>query len=313
MTKRISSGFLFFMLITGTIFFHSCNSSNNQNVYACNNEAVPDTSNMYKLANFTSKSIRKTVINEEMFLDNGEKRKKGITAIPQDKDDFRFADLDEVYWNGIHIQNADFRGSSFRSAKCDDADLSHSDFRFSDMKWSSFNRSNLSSCLFGRGTLFRIHVNDANLECSDFRGANMFGVIGHRANFRNSDFTNALMKESEFTDADFTGSKMVHVKFIITVFAGAKLDSSDFSYSDFTGAGLEETSFINSRLWNVDFRGAHLQEADFRGADIKGCNFFAVEFMETDFTDAINIPPEIQELIIDNKITGVCSVGSNDD
>lgn len=313
MTEKFSSGVLYFILITSTFFLHSCTNLMNQNAHAGLFEAVPDTSNMYQLVNFTCKSIRKAVINEETFLENGEKRKKGITAIPQDKDDFRFADLDEVYWNGIHIQNADFRGSSFRSARCDDADLSHSDFRFTDMRWSSFNRSNVSSCLFSRGTLFRIHVNDANLECSDFRGANMFGVIGHRTNFRNSDFTNALMKESEFSDADFTGSKMVHVKFIITVFAGAKLDSADFSYSDFTGAGLEGTSFINSRLWNVDFRGAHLQEADFTGADIKGCNFFAVEFMETDFTDAINIPPEIQELIIDNKITGVCSVGSNND
>jgi uncharacterized protein YjbI with pentapeptide repeats len=312
MTEKISSGFLFIVIILSTVFYQSCTNSTNRNSYACLFEDIPDTSNMYKLANFTSKSIRKAVVNEELFLKNGQKRKKGIPAIPQDKDDFRLADLDEVYWNGTHIQNTDFRGASFRSARCDDADLSHSDFRFADMKWSSFNRSNLSSCLFSRGTLFRIHVNDANLECSDFRGANMFGVIGHRTNFRNSNFTNALMKESEFSDADFTGSKMVHVKFIITVFAGAKLDSADFSYSDFTGAGLEEASFINSRLWYADFRGAHLQEADFTGADIKGCNFFAVEFMDTDFTDAINIPPEIQDLIVDNKITGVCSVGSND-
>lgn len=272
----------------------------------------PDTVNMFYLSNFTSKDIRKSVINEEIFLEDGTVRKKGLKAVPQDFDDFRFADLDEVYWKGEHVVGGDFRGTSFRSAKCNEGVFRDSDFRFCDIRWSLFNNSDLSNSKFCRATLFRMYVNDASLENSDLRGANMFGVAGHRANFRNCDFTNALMKESEFLDADFTGSKAVNVKFIITVFTGAKLDSTDLSYSDFTGAGLEDVSFVHSRLIDVEFRGAHLHGADFTGADLSGCNFFAAEFVNTIFTDAVNIPKGIKELIVDGQITGICAVNGND-
>jgi len=273
----------------------------------------PDTTNMLYLSNYTSKDIRKKVIEEATYLENGEPRKTGIVTVPLDYDDFRKADLDRVYWKDKSVIEGDFRGASFRSARCRGANFSKSDFRFCDVRWTDLNNSILIDCDFSRATLFRMHVNDSYLEGSDFRGANMFGVIGHRANFRNCDFTNSLMKESEFTDADFTGSTAVKVKFIISVFAGAIMDSTDLSYSDFTGAGLEEVSFINARIIDADFRGAHLQEANFTGADLLGCNFFAAEFVNTIFTDAINIPEGIEELIVDGKITGVCSVGGNDD
>lgn len=272
----------------------------------------PDTTNMLYLSNFTSKEIRKSVINEEIFLENEEVRKKGFVAVPQDYDDFRNANLDEVYWKDEQVIGGDFRGTSFRSAKCSGGMFTNSNFRFSDVRWSVFNNADLSNCKFCRATLFRMFVNDANLESSDLRGANMFGVAGHRANFRNCDFTNALMKESEFLDADFTGSKAVNVKFIITVFTGAKLDSMDLCYADFTGAGLEDVSFVHSRLTDADFRGAHLHGANFTGADLSGCNFFAAEFVNTIFTDAINIPDGLEELIIDGQITGICHVGGND-
>ena len=96
--------------------------------------------------------------------------------------------------------------------------------------------------------MFRSYVTESNLENSDFRGANMFGVKGHRANFRNCDFTNALMKESEFLDADFTGSKAVNVRFIITVLTGAKMDSMDLSYAVGLHSNFKGASFVNSRL-----------------------------------------------------------------
>ena len=286
------------------------------NIYSSSNSiftAPPDTTNMLYLVNYTDKDIIKSVIEETTYLENGKVRNEGIIYVPLDYDDFKKADIDEVYWNNTSIIGGDFRGASFRSAHCDGANFSNSDFRFCDVRWTDLNNSTLTNCDFSRATLFRMHVNDSDLEGSDFRGANMFGVIGHRSNFRNCDFTNSLMKESEFTDADFTGSIAVKVKFIITVFAGAKMDSTDLSYTDFTGAGLEEVSFINARIIEGDFRGAHLQEANFTGADLKGCNFFAAEFVNTIFSDAINIPEGIKELIVDGKITGVCSVGGNDD
>jgi len=303
--------FIIFLLLFAIGLITGCKQYTNPVVHSLFPHP-PDTTNMLYLSNFTSKDIRKSVITEEILLKDGTVRKKGLLAVPQDYDDFRFVDLDEVYWKEEQVVGGDFRGTSFRSAKCNDGVFLNSDFRFCDMRWTVFNNSDLSNCLFSRATLFRLFVNDANLEGSDLRGANMFGVAGHRANFRNCDFTNALMKESEFLDADFTGSKAVNVKFIITVFTGAKLDSMDLCYADFTGAALEDVSFVHSRLINADFRGAHLQGANFRGADLSGCNFFAAEFVNTIFTDAINIPKGIEELIEDGQITGLCYVNGND-
>ena len=270
-----------------------------------------DSSNMYDLVNFTDKGVIKSIINEDIFLANGEKRKKGFLAIPQDYDDFRGINLDEVYWKGIHVIGGDFRGVKFRSAKCMGSVFKESDFRICDIRWSYFMKSNLSHCKLSRAILFRMYVNDADISHSDLRGANMFGVRAHRTNFRDCDFTNALMKESEFLYADFTGSKAVNVRFTISVFTGAKMDSTDLCYADFTGAGLEDVSFVDARIKNAQFRGAHLQGADFTGANLKGSNFFAAEFVNTIFKDAKNIPEGLKDMIVDDKITGVCHVNSN--
>jgi hypothetical protein len=95
----------------------------------------PDTTNMLYLSNFTSKDIRKSVINEEIFLEDSIVRKKGLAAVPQDYDDFRSVDLDEVYWKGEQVIGGDFRGTSFRSAKCSGGVFIDSDFRFCDIRW----------------------------------------------------------------------------------------------------------------------------------------------------------------------------------
>ncbi len=306
-----------FTILLFSLAFLSCAESCTRDSYSRNISkklfpSPPDTTNMYYLVNFTSAEIRESAINEDIYLDDGSLRKKGLSMIPQDYDDFRFQNLDYVYWKNLHSIASDFRGTTIRSANCNGGVFSDSDFSFADLRWSDFNHSTMTNCLFSRATLFRLHINDSKLEGSDFRGANMFGVEAHRSNFRNCNFTNALFKESELPDADLTGSIAVKVKFIIAVMAGAKLDSADFSYSDFTGAGLEDATFINSRLINVDFRGAHLQYADFSGADLQGCNFFAAEFVNTNFSNAINIPEGLIPLIVDGEITGVFAIGEND-
>jgi len=266
-----------------------------------------DTTKLYTFINSVKIEQRKKVINKPSLLKNGEKRLTGISVLPQNGDDFRKANLDKVYWRNKSIIEGDFRGARFQSANCRDGEYSNSDFRFCDVRWADFSNSTMKNCLFTQSALFRLHIQNSDLEGSDFQGSNMFGVIGHRANLRNCDFSNALLKESEFLNADFTGSRALKVRFIISVLQGSKLDSTNLSYSDFTGAGLEEVSFKNARLIDVTFQGAHLQGADFTGANLKGCNFFAAEFENTIFTDACNIPEQIKDLIVDGKITGVCS------
>ncbi|MCK5637617.1 MAG: pentapeptide repeat-containing protein [Flavobacteriaceae bacterium] len=266
----------------------------------------PDTTNLPELAIFLEPDQLQAIIKEKTFLSNGNKRYKGIIAIPQNGDDFRLDSLDEVYWPKSSVIEGDFRGASIRSGRCIDGNYRKSDFRAADVRWTIFDGSIMDSINFQQSRLFHVKVNYVILSNSNFRGANMFGMEGHFATMRNCDFSGALMKDSEFLESDLTGSVAIKAKLFRAVLLKSKLDSCDFSYADFTGAGLEESSFINSRLWYANFQGGHLQGTDLRGADLKGCNFFGTEFENTNFKGAINIPKEIEGFIDENGLaTGV--------
>ncbi len=266
----------------------------------------PDTTDLPELAVFLEPDQLQAIINENTLLSNGNKRYKGIKAIPQNGDDFRLDSLDEVYWPKVSVIEGDFRGASIRSARCFDGNYRKSDFRAADIRWSIFDGSIMDSINFQQSRLFHVKVNYVPLSNSNFRGANMFGMEGHFTTMRNCDFSGALMKDSEFLESDLTGSIGIKTKLFRAVLIKSKLDSCDFSYADFTGAGLEESTFINSRLWYANFQGGHLQGTDFRGADLKGCNFFGTEFESTNFKDAINIPKEILGFIDENGLaTGI--------
>ncbi len=296
---------LLISLILSACIGQLCSEENKLNDIPC------DTTSLLTFINSVDMEQRLKVINEPTFRKDGKKRLKGIKVLPQDGDDFRKANLDKVYWRGVSVLDGDFRGARFQSADCREGSYSNSDFRICDVRWADFSNSVMKNCDFSQSALFRLHVKDSNMEGSKFQGSNLFGVIGHRAILRNCDFSNALLKESEFLNADFSGSKAVKVRFIISVLQGSNFDSTNLSYSDFTGAGLEEVSFTNACLVDVTFQGAHLQGADFTGANLQDCNFFAAEFENTVFTDAINIPDQIKDLIVDDKITGVCSEVEN--
>ncbi|MEN8123961.1 MAG: pentapeptide repeat-containing protein [Bacteroidota bacterium] len=266
----------------------------------------PDTTNIPELAIFLEPDQLEAIINEKTLHSNGNKRYKGIKAIPQNGDDFRLDSLDEVYWPKVSVIEGDFRGTSIRSGRCMGGNYRKSDFRAADVRWTIFDGSIMDSINFQQSRLFHVKVNNVPLSNSNFRGANMFGMEGHFTKMRNCDFTGALMKDSEFLESDLTGSVGIKAKLFRAVLIKSKLDSCDFSYADFTGAGLEESTFINSRLWYANFQGGHLQGTDLRGADLKGCNFFGTEFENTNFKDAINIPKEILGFIDENGLaTGI--------
>ncbi len=302
-----------FILLTG---FVACNYSAKKETKTKANSLsetlkTPDASSFKKVANFLSPHEIDSIVNKKTLLPDGKVRPKGIKPVPQNGDDFRKAMLDNVYWNGVHVVNGDFRGASMRSAKCSETNFSYSDFRAADIRWTLFDRSLFYRCNFSQAKLFHDHVTDSRLDSSDFQGANMFGMTGHRASLKYCDFTNALMKDVEFTHADFSHSVAVHTRFIRGVLSNSKFDYCNLTDSDFTGAGLEGASFKQAVLRNVNLGGAHLQETDFTGADLEGCSFFGAEMRNTRFTNAKNIPPELQKLLKNGQITGVIAERKN--
>jgi len=69
-----------------------------------------DTTNLVKLANFLSDDDVIRIAKS----DNGMHNYKGIKEVPQNRDDFRFDTLDDIYWRGISSTKSDFRASSLR-------------------------------------------------------------------------------------------------------------------------------------------------------------------------------------------------------
>ena len=294
------------LLLLFAVFFFGCNSGKKSNGIDSNQRVypeTPDSSSYLKVANFLEEDEMENIINEETTLKNGKSRKKGIMPIPQDGDDFRNANLDDIYWHNVSVIEGDFRGASMRSSKCEDSNFDFSNFRVSDIRWSWFDRSRFFNCRFSQAKLFHVHVNNAIMEGSDFRGANMFGMEGHQANMRHCDLTNALLKDAEFTFADFTHTLAAHARLIRAVMSHSKFDSTNFSLCDFTGGRLEGTSFINANLEGSNFQGSHLQSADFTGANLKNCTFYGAQLKNTKFNDALNIPEHIKVLLVDDEVT----------
>lgn len=293
----------YFLGVVGLVFLAGCSNSGSGSV---TESEIPDTTNIPELINFLEDDQLAVIVDEELPLRNGKARSTGLKAIPQSGDDFRRAELDEIYWPKAIVSDSDFRGASIRSGRCQGSDFHDSDFRTADIRWTMFDDADMRNINFNQSRLFHVHVNRANLDNSTFRGANMFGMEGHFAKLRNCDFTGALMKDSEFVEADFTGSTGVKTKLFRAVLKDSKVDSCDLSFSDFTGAGLEGSSFIGTKLIGCNFQGGHLQGADFSGADLRDCNFFGTEFEGTNFTGAKNIPESIQSFIDDKGMaTGI--------
>ena len=298
-------------VLIATIFsslFISCNESNNTTKNSLTESnvvpATPDTSTYLKVANFLSKEEIASIVQEKLVLKNGKKRKKGIIPVPMDGDDFRSTNLDGIYWHEESVVEGDFRGATMRSAHCEKSNFNNSDFRTTDIRWTFFDHSDLSHSNFNQARLFHVHVNYGNLEQCSFRGTNMFGMEGHHAILRNSDMTNALMKDSEFPGADFTQCLFVNTRLIRAVMTGADFEYTNCSYADFSGGGLDKTNFKNALLKNVNFQGARLRHADFSGADLEGTYFYGAHLKETNFTGAKNIPSTIKEMMVEGKVTG---------
>lgn len=263
----------------------------------------PDTQSL-TLVDYMAPMDVATIISGASLLPDGTPRHKGIRTVPQNNDDFRGHQLDDIYWSGISAQNSDFRGTFFRYANCSNSNFSNSDFKVADIRWTNFSNSILENCDFTQARMFHLFVDDARMSNSSMRGANMFGMEGHDANLRNCDLSFTLLKDSEFINCKFSGSIAVKANFVRSVLLDATADSCDFSYSDFTGASLEGSSFVNSRFIHTNFQGAHLQQCDFTGADLQACSFFGAEFENTILRGAINIPEDIQNLMVDGIVTG---------
>jgi hypothetical protein len=104
----------------------------------------------------------------------------------------------------------------------------------------------------------------------------------------------------------------------VTDFRGANLegenfDGLDLSNVDFTGANLEGANFGNVSFNGVRFTGANLKGANFEGSlvmpsldtfvDFEGANMKGAILLDTDLSEAIEVPLHIRDIAIWDELT----------
>jgi uncharacterized protein YjbI with pentapeptide repeats len=93
----------------------------------------------------------------------------------------------------------------------------------------------------------------------------------------NARFDRAFMFRAVLIDSKLRGATMRQV-----TLTGAALEGADFSGADLSG------SLLN---------GAHLQDARLRSARLDDTRFINAVLERTDFTDAVNMPIHLQEML----------------
>ena len=157
------------------------------------------------------------------------------------------SNLKEANFEGVVIQDAQFRGANVAGAK----------FNFATLTDSSF---------------IRAKMNMASFVETELTNSNFYGAKGELVNFEKAFLAGANFKETELLEVQFNGSLLFSANFKDSFLLGA----------DFGGAELRNVNFRRTNLTAANFRKANLEGANFEGANLVGVNF-----RDADLTNAI--------------------------
>ena len=100
-------------------------------------------------------------------------------------------------------------------------------------------------------------------------------------NFRNSNFSGAILRNSDFSYGDLYGAD-----FSFSELYGAKFENAGLNFSNFSFARLSDASFSNARLTNAFFNHADLSGANFINALLDIASLEAALISGANFTGA---------------------------
>ena len=200
-----------------------------------------------------------------------------ITRGTCEKCNFDKADLKNVDFRGVKLDDSHFVGADLRGAKIEDC--GECDFTGASLADSDMDRASLDEVVF---------------EKADLTGAKISGTYMHKSNFKGANLTNAQLKrvdaeKSKFQGANLTKASFANAKLRMSQFQGATFKETDFSYADLRsidlgGLNLEGVIFRGAMLDDASFKGAKLTNADFTGADFGGGQISSQGFYTSDPT-----------------------------
>lgn len=214
---------------------------------------------------------------------------------------FKEANLSEAKFNEAYLTGATFDGSNFSKSDFSGAFLSSIKFNYRGCNFNQANFSGAKMNYVGEDrTPFGNECNNCNFTKADLRYSKLSG------NYKNSDFSHAIMVFCELLGGDFseakfitsdlrnvkisTGNNYKYSKFFMADFTGANMESlriDSYSGYDFSGAifndanlvasyisvegSFQKASFVNANLeWSE--LGSYGGKSDFTKADFSNAN-----------------------------------------
>ena len=196
--------------------------------------------------------------------------------------DLSYIKLQFYVISGVNLRNVELAGADLR-----EADLSHS--CLPNLQNAQLDGANLrEACPVGavNSSLRKVDMTggtfyyQGQFEQSDFTNAILKdtktnGTKFKESSFKNADLTGTQFRSVDVSGCDFTGATLVHAMFPRSNFShaklvGAKLNHGDFSEANFQGADLRKADLREANLAQVDFTGAIIEGANFSGALLNG-------------------------------------------
>ena len=144
-------------------------------------------------------------------------------------EDYTFGDYSGLDFSGCNFQNSDFRYASFRNSIFKQAFLAHSSF-----ERASFRYADMEGCVLDNCCIHETDFSNAVLRNSSFINAKAkAGLVDDKewkfAGFLPANFCNSDLTGTDFTNADLTGADFSGAILTDTVFTDAVLDNAIFS------------------------------------------------------------------------------------
>ena len=109
------------------------------------------------------------------------------------------------------------------------------------------------------------------------------------------DLSGADMQKTNMQDI-YLGTKQGRINL-----SGVDLFRADLSFANLNNVDAFKAQFYGSILYNARIKNCNMTEASFYGADLYRVSFKNTILYKADFTNAINVPNEIQEHLVDGK------------
>ncbi len=176
--------------------------------------------------------------------------------------------------SGLNLSQAQMRGASFAGADLSGARLEGTDFSEADLSRANMADAHAPRAIFAR----------ANLTYADLNGTQ-----APQANFNFADLQGAKLKDAVLDGAQMREANLQGIVAPELRLVGANLRSARLFESILPGADLRGADLRNARLERTVFIGANLA-----GASLKEAEILDLDYAQTDFTVALDVPQDIQ-------------------